>query len=86
MNATPSRPPKHSRSTVVLVLLLGLGLLMMFGRMLVQPGVGLGDLVLPLLVGTVMAVGIILIIRRDRRERARLPPSQRDRMDQGTPL
>lgn len=82
-----SSPPPRSRHTLPLVIaLLAVGLVMMFGRMLTMTGgAGLGDMVLPLLVGVAMAAVIVLIIRNDRRARAKLPLSQQNRMDEGMP-
>lgn len=81
---SPHRQPRH-RSWRLLLALLVLGLVMLASRALSLPNVGMGEMIVPLLGGLFVAVAIVLIVRRDRADRAALPPSRRDRQDQGMP-
>lgn len=65
--------------------LLVLGLVMLVARTVMRPDVGLGEMVFPALGGLVIAAAIAVIVWRDRSERDRLPPSERDRQDRGNP-
>ncbi|WP_042442914.1 hypothetical protein [Azospirillum sp. B510] len=76
--------PRH-RSWRLLLALLLLGLVMLASRALALPNVGMAEMIVPLLGGLFVAVAIVLIVRRDRADRDALPPSRRDRPDQGMP-
>lgn len=78
------RPPRN-RSLRLLLALLVLGLVMLASRALALPNVGMAEMIIPLLGGLFVAVAIVLIVRRDRADRDALPPSRRDRQDQGMP-
>ncbi|QCG88452.1 hypothetical protein [Azospirillum sp. TSH100] len=81
---SPHSPPRH-RSWRLLLALLVLGLVMLGSRVLALPNIGMGEMIVPLLGGLFVAVAIVLIVRRDRADRAALPPSRRNRQDQGMP-
>jgi len=81
----PPRSPSPNRSLRLLLGLLVLGLVMLASRALALPNIGMGEMILPLLGGLFVAVAIVLIVRRDRADRDALPPSRRNRPDQGTP-
>lgn len=86
MNAHTDGKPTRRRSTVVFfAVLLGLGLLMLIGRMLALPGFNAGEAIFPALGGLFIAVALAVIVLRDRRERAELTPEERDRQDRGMP-
>ncbi|PWC33291.1 hypothetical protein [Azospirillum sp. TSO35-2] len=65
--------------------LLVLGLVMLVARALALPNMSMGEMVIPLIGGLFVAVAIVVIVRRDRADRNALPPSQRNRQDQGNP-
>ncbi|CAO3352471.1 hypothetical protein [Azospirillum palustre] len=81
----PTRNPARHRSLRLLLALLVLGLVMLASRVLALPNIGMGEMIVPLLGGLFVAVAIVLIVRRDRADRDALPPSRRDRQDQGMP-
>ncbi|HYG85896.1 MAG TPA: hypothetical protein VD978_06530 [Azospirillum sp.] len=86
MNAHTGGKPSRRRSTAFFfAVLLGLGLLMLIGRMVALPGFSLGEAIFPALGGLLIAVALAFIVVRERRERARMPPEERNRQDQGTP-
>jgi len=86
MKSDPQEKPRWRRSSVLVFAgFLALGLLMLAGRFAALPGLDFGQVVLPLLGGIGMAAALAVIVLRDRRERAELPPEERDRQDQGTP-
>lgn len=82
---TGGQPPRRRNSVIVFAALLIGGLLILVIRMVAMPTVSVGDIVLPLVVGVLMALAIAYMVRRDRRDRDSLPPSQRDSQDQGMP-
>lgn len=82
---TGGQPPRRRNSVIVFAALLIGGLLLLVVRMVAMPTVSVGEIVLPLVGGVLMALGIAYIVRRDRRERDSLPQSQRDSQDQGMP-
>ncbi len=77
-------PPRH-RSLRLLLALLVLGLVMLGSRALALPNIGMGEMIIPMLGGLFVAVAIVMIVRRDRADRDALPPSRRNRQDQGMP-
>lgn len=80
------RKPARRRSTMVFfAVLLGLGLLILVGRMLALPGFTFGEAIFPILGGVFIAVALAVIVRRDRREQAQLTAEERNRQDQGMP-
>ena len=86
MNSHRSGTPPRRRSTVVFfAVLLGLGLLMLIGRMIALPGFSAGEAIFPALGGLFIAVALAVIVRRDRAERAQMTPEERERQDQGVP-
>ncbi|MBP2297831.1 hypothetical protein [Azospirillum picis] len=85
MTPKSHRDGPRRRSWPILLGLLLLGLVMLAARALALPNVGMTEMILPLLGGLVVAVAIVVIVRRDRAERSALPPSRRDRPDQGMP-
>jgi membrane associated rhomboid family serine protease len=86
MNTHTDGKPTRRRGTVVFfAVLLGLGLLMLIGRMLALPGFSAGEAIFPALGGLFIAVALAVIVLRDRRERAEMTPEERNRQDQGMP-
>ncbi|WP_448203079.1 hypothetical protein [Azospirillum sp. sgz302134] len=77
-------PRRRSSVAVFAALLIG-GLLLLVVRMLAMPEVSFGEILVPALGGIAMAAAIAVIVLRDRRERAAMPPSRRDSQDQGMP-
>lgn len=84
---TPKSGGGHPRrrSWPLLLGLLVLGLVMLASRALALPNIGMAEMILPLIGGLLVAVAIVVIVRRDRADRSALPPSKRDRQDQGMP-
>ena len=70
---------------VFFAVLLGLGLLMLVGRMLALPGFTFGEAIVPVLGGLAMAAALAVIVTRDRRERAQMTREERNSQDQGMP-
>ncbi|HYH39287.1 MAG TPA: hypothetical protein VD860_13770 [Azospirillum sp.] len=86
MNSHIQDKPARRRGTVVFfAVLLGLGLLMLVGRMLALPGFTVGEALFPILGGVFIAAALAVIVMRERRERAHMTPEERNRQDQGTP-
>ncbi|GLR79534.1 hypothetical protein GCM10007856_22090 [Azospirillum oryzae] len=77
--------PSRNRSLRLLLALLVLGLVMLASRVLALPNIGMAEMIIPMLGGLFVAVAIVLIVRRDRADRDALPPSRRNRQDQGMP-
>lgn len=82
---TSGRPPRRRSTVVFFGVLLGLGLLMLIGRMVALPGFSFGEAILPALGGLFIAIALAVIVRRDRAERAHMTPEERNRQDQGVP-
>lgn len=80
-----TRKPPRNRSLRLLLALLVLGLVMLGSRALALPNIGMAEMIIPLLGGLLVAVAIVMIVRRDRADRDALPPSRRNRQDQGMP-
>lgn len=80
-----TRNPPRNRSLRLLLALLVLGLVMLGSRALALPNIGMGEMIIPMLGGLFVAVAIVMIVRRDRADRDALPPSRRNRQDQGMP-
>ncbi len=82
----PPQPKNWSRNTLVLfAALLGLGLLMLIGRIIALPDVSLGQMIFPTLGGLFIAVALVVLVRKDQRERTQMTPQEKNRQDQGTP-
>ncbi len=86
MNAnTHGKPARRKGTAVFFAVLLGLGLLMLVGRMLALPGFDAGQAIFPILGGLFIAIALAVIVMRDRRERAEMTAEERNRQDQGMP-
>ena len=79
------RPARRRSPVMFFAVLLGLGLLLLAGRMLALPGFTFGEAIFPILGGVFIAVALAVIVRRDRREQAQLTAEERNRQDHGMP-
>lgn len=70
---------------MVFVALLVGGLLLLAVRMVAAPGVNAVDMLLPIVGGVLIALAIALMVRRERNQRRRMTPEERNRPEEGMP-
>ncbi len=78
-------PKRRTSSVVIFVALLVGGLLLLATRLVVAPGTGVLDVVLPVVVGVLLAVGIGYMVARERRERKQMSTAEKNKPEHGMP-